>query len=47
MKLFVPNPATGASINVVFIILFDLVYKRLAEWLTQKELHRYKLYQKI
>jgi len=31
---------TGASINLVLILIFNYIYEQLAFWLTEKELHR-------
>ena len=31
---------TGAGINLIFILMFNLVYNKIAIWLTDKELHR-------
>ena len=31
---------TGASINLVLILIFNYIYEYIAIWLTEKELHR-------
>ena len=33
---------TGAGINLILILVLNFIYNKIAAWLTDKELHRWK-----
>ena len=37
---------TGAGINLILILVLNFIYNKIAAWLTDKELHRWKRNQK-